>query len=430
MFQKYLAKVNNSIVLMQKGSVACKRCCDMLNLRECELLCEQILPIHKEIRFEVAGVVYEAIVTKQQLMDLHDEPVQTLLFTAGPREGLAKAKLDLNEDQLLSGTSTLRMEVSEGTFSEELIPWRIKTADPDFIVFKDVELTIGPPKDVLERTRSERALRVLDQEAFYGLGPLGGFKCRLETVKLPLGKVVYVQGASAPLRLSFLSLAAGVVKPTRGMVRCPSHAWSVMLPPTPAGAAHLTVLEALCMGGQSETIARNLICVLGMNPDQAHDRLSVGQVHMIQMARALLRNPEVLVIIRPLDFVELEYRHKIGQILRMWQSAGFEAIVNWLANGPEVELSDEMITKGHARTLIITGMELPGDPTNDAWLDLDMLLFDEGGDPGDDLDDIPRHGTCSSVLSERNTRPQDQYLSLDSRSEVIIPQMGIIQVSA
>ena len=212
-FHKYLGRVNQSIVLLQKAAVATRRCTDLLNLQENKLLLEQNLPIHKAIKFEVSGVPHEAIVTKQERID--GDLVQTLHFTGGPREGIARAKLDLSDEKLEAGTSTLRLEVSEGSssFGGEPMPYRIKDADPTCIEFQDVQLEL-PMMPEQSATTGD------DYTEFYGLGPLAPLSFTASgSLRVPLGKVVYVEGGDAKQRLSFLALAAEVVQPTRGSGR-------------------------------------------------------------------------------------------------------------------------------------------------------------------------------------------------------------------
>mmetsp|Transcript_115820 Transcript_115820/g.225425 ORF Transcript_115820/g.225425 Transcript_115820/m.225425 type:complete len:1026 (-) Transcript_115820:59-3136(-) len=196
-------------------------------------------------------------------------------------------------------------------------------------------------------------------ERRFGLGPMGPLNLRDYKLDLPLGKVILVSGDSESQEMSFLGIAAGIFRPSQGVRQCPDNIKIVMLPEVPLGSPHTTAKEALQLAGLSEQVANRLAQALGVDPDIDEMRLGVGQMKALNLARTLLRDPDVLVSARPLDLVHPDSQRNLAHLIRLWQLGLDSAtIVAWLADiDPRHEAIADVHRHRSTKTLLITGEE-------------------------------------------------------------------------
>lgn len=155
-------------------------------------------------------------------------------------------------------------------------------------------------------------------------------------IRIPLGSFVTVRYTSETQLFSFLALISKVVRPTRGVVSFPNSKFAVMLPPFPVGAPPNTrVLDSLKLVGAPDKVAIRIARVLGLDPELDCDRLAPGQMQSLALGRALLRDPEILVLAAPFAYLDKEMRIRISKLLRVWQVYGSAYVVSQLT---ELEL--------------------------------------------------------------------------------------------
>merc|ERR1711862_108542 len=119
---------------------------------------------------------------------------------------------------------------------------------------------------------------------------------------------------------------------------------------------NMTVREALGLAHMPVLVADRLSAVLGRRPSAWTNRLGAGGAQVITIARTLLRDPAVLVLVRPLAFVVPEERARLRQLLRLWQEGGAARIVQWLT--PESAPLAGNGARLSPRTLVVTGEDM------------------------------------------------------------------------
>jgi len=242
----------------------------------------------------------------------------------------------------------------------------------------DIELRMMEPlpEDVIE-LRNVRL--TFPENKPGGLGPMGPINVPLN-VRIPLGHLVTIHGGTEPQRMSFMAVVARILLPTEGEVLTPHHTWTVMMPAVPAELPkNLTVQETLALAGAPNIVAHSFAQVLELDPEKSVEVLAPGETQLLAIARAMLRDPEVLVLIRPFAFVATRHRTRLGRLLRVWQMGGAEGIVETLLrlSGRCLKVHDERV-RPRARTLIVAGMGIPGgvipgEASNDFSINLDKL---------------------------------------------------------
>lgn len=186
----------------------------------------------------------------------------------------------------------------------------------------------------------------------------------------------------------------------------------MMLPPVPVGCPPgMSVLEALQCGGVNRRVASAVAQVLGLDPAASEACLPPGQAQLVALLRALLRNPEILVLVHPLAYVQVNMRERMHHLLRVWQAGGgAEQLIRLLV--PELAREEQAREARNIRprTLVLTGDDLP-DPTSlDVHLQLDLVLesWTDSKEPAP-VDQDPLGSTTTTVASTalRNTPRHD-----------------------
>jgi len=97
------------------------------------------------------------------------------------------------------------------------------------------------------------------------------------------------------------------------------------------------------------------------------EELTPGEAQVLSIARAILRDPAVLVLIRPLAYVVPRQRALFRQLLRIWQMGGMPQIMDFFDEQGHAEAADEAavpaaIASGGARTLVVTAEDMDPEP--------------------------------------------------------------------
>merc|ERR1719468_228489 len=207
-----------------------------------------------------------------------------------------------------------------------------------------------------------------------------------KVVKIPLFKVVRITGPSEGLRLTFMALVAKVMQPLQGEVRCSPSAWSIMLPPEALGAPPaMKVQEAMALGGNPEHFTSRFATALGLTPSDNVEELTPGELQVLSIARALLRDPAVLVLIRPFAYMVPRQREFFQQLLRIWQMGGMPEVMDCFNQQGHVEAADVAAklspsteaAKHGARTLVVTCEDMEPEPDVvqvDSYVDADEIV--------------------------------------------------------
>lgn len=205
-----------------------------------------------------------------------------------------------------------------------------------------------------------------------GAGPMGPLRMRPGSIAaVPLRRLVRVAGAAEEARMTFMALLAGVLQPSEGRVLCPESVWVIMLSPSVVGPPGTTVLEELEGTGTPEKTAASLARVLGLDPSMNTARLAPGHLQVLALARALLRDPELLVAVRPLALVDGPRRARLRALLRLWQAGGAGRLVRWLGGGAG---AGEEGAQLEPRTLVITDEDMETHEAADAQRSTDVRL--------------------------------------------------------
>lgn len=163
------------------------------------------------------------------------------------------------------------------------------------------------------------------------------------------GEVHAIIGENGAGKSTLISIAAGVLSATEGSVRIAGRAMSgsdpnefreagvsvaFQHPPLPS---HLTVLECLCLadntlgsaGGASRAaalIARVTLGSLRVSPSDKIADLSIGQMHVVEIARALASNPQVLILDEPTEPFKEDDVEQLFALIRQLKSTGVSII--------------------------------------------------------------------------------------------------------
>merc|ERR1712048_1052149 len=81
-------------------------------------------------------------------------------------------------------------------------------------------------------------------------------------------------------------------------------------------------------------LARRLAIVLDLIPSDSINVLTRGQIQAVSLARALMRDPMVLVLVRPFALMDQLLRRRLQSMLRVWQQGGAQHVVDLLLERP------------------------------------------------------------------------------------------------
>ncbi|HLI29054.1 MAG TPA: ABC transporter ATP-binding protein [Chloroflexota bacterium] len=170
------------------------------------------------------------------------------------------------------------------------------------------------------------------------------------TLRIAPGQLVGLVGPSGSGKTTFLKAALGLVKPVAGMVlidgqpvgRCRALLGYVPQVETVDWSFPVTVEEVVLMGRamalgpwpwtsrRARTEARVLLARLGLaGLERRHIReLSGGQQQRVFLARALFRQPRLLLLDEPTSGVDIRTRHEILHLLAELQAQGTTIVLS------------------------------------------------------------------------------------------------------
>ena len=214
----------------------------------------------------------------------------------------------------------------------------------------------------------------LELPAKYDLGRMDRLVMRPVPLKIELGRVVRLctGSSSQGACLSLMAMASNVLRPTKGSIAYPSQALTVMVPEMPCGVSDKDTLHALQICGIGAELAHKMLAALGLDPTRDYATLSAGDQKMLGLVRAVLRDPDILVLVHPLAFVPTCMHNKIRSLLRVWQAYGGSKILLESLMDKVPEDTDRHMRK---RTLIVTSEDMGAEDTSsDMLLDLESLI--------------------------------------------------------
>ncbi|CAK9115383.1 unnamed protein product [Durusdinium trenchii] len=157
-----------------------------------------------------------------------------------------------------------------------------------------------------------------------------------KALRIPLGRVVRVTSQRERYLLNFLYQVSELKAPRRGKVRRPQGVRITFIPAVALHTPHATVLEELKADVEKHPeVLKRLLMMFEWDPDETLEELQAGQLQAIALILAMLSNPDVLVLDRPLAFLTTEQRQKILLLLSLWQEGGLEALLASLKPKPE-----------------------------------------------------------------------------------------------
>ena len=153
-----------------------------------------------------------------------------------------------------------------------------------------------------------------------------------KNLQIRLGHVVRVTSERERTLEDFLYQVSELKAPRRGRVRRPQDLRIAFVPAIALHTPHATVMQELRADSHYKEELSEWICRLfQLDPDMEMTQLQAGERQSVAILLALLRNPEVLVLDRPLAFMTSRQRQKILILLSLWQAGGTEALLQRLA---------------------------------------------------------------------------------------------------
>ena len=184
-------------------------------------------------------------------------------------------------------------------------------------------------------------LEVRDLHAYYGESHV------LQGVSLAVnaGECVAVLGRNGAGKTTTLSAIVGLIRPRRGSVRlCDAEvagraphqiarAGASLVPQGRRVFGDLTVLENLTLTAQPRAGGWDLAGVLGLFPSLDHrrdsfgDQLSGGEQQMLAIGRALMRNPDLLLLDEPSEGLAPKVVDQVGEAVTRLRQGGLAILL-------------------------------------------------------------------------------------------------------
>merc|ERR1719223_585691 len=136
------------------------------------------------------------------------------------------------------------------------------------------------------------------------------------------------------------------------------------------GSTAPTIIEQLEFTGAPKELCCALAEVSGLDHTEETARLPMGSSQVFSIVKAILVDPDILCIFRPLALMPLDVRGKVEMLLRLWQAGGGLPKVAEFLGMPLP--GKGTIHRSSRRTLVIGNPleELWGNFELDAYLDL------------------------------------------------------------
>lgn len=197
-------------------------------------------------------------------------------------------------------------------------------------------------------------------------------------LRIQLGRVWRVTSQRERTLENFMYQVSELKAPQEGRVRRPQGIRIAFVPAIALHTPHATVSEELKADDQNtEEMAEEFARLFQLDPGTKLSDLQVGQRQAIAIVLAMFRDPEVLVLDRPLAFLTSRQRQKMLILLSLWQAGGIDALLQSLT-GSELCFGDRrprtLITSSEA----LDSNELPPSLFKDIQtIDLDAAMGPE-----------------------------------------------------
>lgn len=172
-------------------------------------------------------------------------------------------------------------------------------------------------------------------------GRRGAWALRDVSLRLPAGRVCALVGPNGAGKSSLLSLAAGLVRPTEGVIRAPSRETLAYVAQDKPLYPQLTVGETLRMGRElnparwNAATAERIAARGTLDPDSRVRTLSGGQRTRLALALALGKRPGLLLLDEPMADLDPLARHQLMGVL----------MADAAENGTSVVMSSHILTE-------------------------------------------------------------------------------------
>jgi len=231
------------------------------------------------------------------------------------------------------------------------------------------------------------AIKIPTRKDSHGFGPAVDIQqLPGKVLSIPLGKVIFVKGGTEAQHSTFLKLLAGLLRSEApGRVTFPAGQWCVLAPPIAVHITNRKVSDDFELAGASPDAAKALAEAMGLDPSEGLMRMAPGQASMQALGKSMLRDPTVLIAIRPIGSAPLEMREKIMHLLLAWQSSGggpmlCESLGKTVtgAESPSAVGSNRM---KFPRTLVLSGEPLPPEIPSKFVHEIDLSMYFRGFEP-------------------------------------------------
>jgi molybdate transport system ATP-binding protein len=214
-------------------------------------------------------------------------------------------------------------------------------------------------------------------------------------VRLSPGSFNTLYGSSGAGKTTLLKILAGLIQPDEGLIEVNGHTWldttrKINLAPQKrkigfvfqdyALFPHMTVRENLqyaVQEKQNRPVIDELLELVSLQPlaDRKPGTLSGGQQQRVALVRALVRQPQILLLDEPLSALDLEMRQALqGEIFRLHQAFGTTTLMVSHQLTEIYRLSDRILWLEKGR---ISRQGAPGEVFGDKQLSSKIQLQGE-----------------------------------------------------
>ena len=226
-------------------------------------------------------------------------------------------------------------------------------------------------------------IRLRDVQKRYSRGEQSVLACAVDSLEIAAGEQVALIGRSGTGKTTLLHILAGILRPDRGEVEIVGarmdrlgeaardrhrgrhigmvyQTFNLLQPFTALENVLMGALFGRGAGGDARLRAEALLQKVGL-ADRLHHRpseLSVGQVQRVAICRALINDPELVLMDEPLGALDLKLRQEMqGELKRLQQELGVSFVFVTHDQEEALTMSDRIAVMDQGRILQVGSPE-------------------------------------------------------------------------